>query len=235
MMIMKQTQTADKNRSSFQVIFGALIPFLMKEMVILPISFYWWLLGIGLIISILLIIINKKLDNKRYYYSSIAFSVAVVICLLVYPAIKDNKEVAWLDFKIDSSFREPVETAALSGDKTAQELIGSYYVFPWVKENLKAKEGTIKDDELFDIRDFDKGTRFLEMAASQHSSYAFTALGEVKIQGLGCLPSRNLAIDYFKRAYELDNNNKRLLSCISYYHITRAEFPEGYNAVYGSE
>lgn len=223
------TQQTDIRATAYKSISMFVVPFALKWFVILPQVLYWVLFAIGIVLSAFLLWANKKGKNAgKYLTISASFTIAVLLCTLFFPAVKVQAP-SGICFELNHSFRTDVEKKANGGDVESMERIGRYYISSYWKDFAKVPKGAKRDDELFDFRDFLKGERYLNMAAKQDSDEAFYLLGEMKILGLGCIPSRRQAIDNFTHALEINNSNTAVFHAMQSYGITEEEMPMGYS------
>ena len=223
------TEQTDFRAAAYKSISMFVVPFALKWFVILPQVLYWVLFSIGVVLSAFLLWANKKgkIVGKHLTIST-SFSIAVLLCILFFPAVKVQAP-SGICFELNHSFRTDIEKKANGGDVESMERIGRDYISSYWKEFAKVPKGAKRDDEIFDFRDFLKGERYLNMAAEQDSDEAFYLLGEMKILGLGCIPSRRRAIDSFTHALEINNSNTAVFHAIQTYEIAEEEMPRVYS------
>lgn len=219
----------NKNDGAFKAISMAIVPFALKWFVTLPQLMYWGFLSFGLVSLLLLVLCRKKGEKVTKYISiSASFSIAVFLCILFYPTkqISNPQDIC---FELDHSFRTSVEQKANSGDIRSMERIGRYYISSFWKDFARVPNNVKRDDEVFDFRDFIKGEKYLNMAAERNSYEAYYLLGEMKMLGLGCIPSRRRAIEEFTHSLTINKSNSAVFKAIQLYAVSEAEMPQEYH------
>lgn len=212
----------DNTRFHIDTICATIVPFVLKRFALISTSWYYVLLAIGFIATIAFAILRKIGIVRSYKPAIMSFAImcATSLCLVISSNMRRNAESERLHFNLNTTFRESYEAAANKGDVNKMVTVGAYYAFTVNQSLIPAPKGDIRDDELMDTRDFIKARRFLKMAIEQNSADAYVLLGEMELQGLGCVPSRKQALEYFNKANEIDSNNGLLLRAMELHGIT---------------
>ena len=200
-----------------------IVPFTLDRFVIIPIWMYWTFSGVCLLITVLLLLMhnNPHIKGKRPGYMALSITIAVFLCSLACNNANKKQDAERISMTLNTTFSDYYEYSDNNGNVENMLLVGGYYSFLKNQQCLQAPPNDIRDDELIDTRDFKKANRYLEMAASHNCADAYVLLGEMKMQGLGCVPSSVLAIEYFKKANEIDSSNKLLSEALSMHHLTK--------------
>lgn len=197
------------------------VPFLLKRFAVISSEWYLILLGASFATAIMLFLLYKKntvKSNKPAIMCS-ALAIAIGLSLLISSNIKIKNESRQLSLSLNTTFRDKYEKAADNGDVHYMVIVGAYYSFLSNQKLIPAPRGDIRDDEMIDTRDFIKANRYLEMAAEHNSADAYSLLGEMKYQGLGCIPSQTQAMFYFQKAFLIDSHNSLLKSALQMHNI----------------
>lgn len=215
--------------SSIRTICAFITPFIIKWVAVLDNSIYAYILGASILsIIVLLIYSNRKQhnENKKIVILS-SFSLALALCIFIdFP----KSEAELIKIKIDNTERIKLEKEAKKHNVTAMEKVGVYYFTSGNGGDIIPRNGsTLAEYDVFDYRDFEKAKEYLELAAEHDSDVGYCLLGVMKIEGLGCVPMRRLAIRDFEKVLELNKNNTNFVhNAVINYGITEEEFPLAY-------
>lgn len=218
-----------KTRHHVDTIASVLVPICLNRFAIISETWYYVLIALSLIISIVLLVLYSKKIVKDYRPSLMAFAVAAAtsLCLIVSANIQKRDALKSYTYSVNTTFRDKYEKAADNGDIESLINLGAYYTFLSNRLLIQAPKRDIRDDDIVDPRNFKKANRYLEIAAYQYNSAAaYSLLGEMKFQGLGCLPSREHALDLFRKAYQIDPSERLLGNALKLHEITEEELSE---------
>lgn len=151
------------------------------------------------------------------------FTLATALCMIVSANLAKQEDTNKLSVNLDSSFRERHEKNAEGGNVDAMLNLGFYYFNKTNRLLLSAPKKQLRDDEYIDTRDFVKAKRYFEMAAAKNSPEAYVGLGLMTFRGLDCIPSREHALFYFRKAYEKDAHNALLYNVLKLCDISIEE------------
>lgn len=212
-----------------QAICCTVVPHVLKRVAVLSSGSYWIMFGISIICGFTALLLYKRKVVRSIKIAILFFSFAIStsLCQLISYKLQKKAGIERITLNFNSSFRERYEKEANNGNVHYMELLGKYYSFVEYQYLLQAPPGVVRDDYYFDTRNYNKAHKYLKMAADKNSADAYALLGKMSIQGLGCVPSRAQAIDYFKKAYVINNKNKILLAEMNSNHITFEDlFPD---------
>ena len=153
------TEQTDFRAAAYKSISMFVVPFALKWFVILPQVLYWVLFSIGVVLSAFLLWANKKgkIVGKHLTIST-SFSIAVLLCILFFPAVKVQAP-SGICFELNHSFRTDIEKKANGGDVESMERIGRDYISsywaimngkeapdPNLGENLEGRINAVQED-----------------------------------------------------------------------------------------
>ncbi len=206
-----------------------IIPFLAKWLIVLPQRAYVFCFSVSFVLALFLFLMRKKITNHTPLKVLGSLALASGLCIVLYPEIQFSPKNDWLEYKLDKNYLVKTEKKANQGDVDAMEKLGTYYAYTTAKTLIQSEsKNVIREDELFPQINFNKASRYFEMAAKENSPYAFTQLGRMKIEGLGCIPSRVRGIQEFRNLLGDQGNKKTVEEQIQRYGISYEEFPDGY-------